>query len=360
MINAIVQQNRYILLEWDLTTGGEKQMKLTKYQQQNLEKIQNHLKEQMADREYTAENMAHAMQSYNDCFDYENALLASSQILEGQTTYFALCKDKDVLCDPDFAEKMMDRITGEMNQEQKKGFYLQGLDLFEQGPGSEEEISARAGLTEEELKELLADRMDEFLELSMSGMSDVLEDSYFCRETQNFGTAGTITKEDAFLFAAAEYLASLDGTLPLEFGKCPQLLGSCTAMQMMLAEYAQEYDEEDEGFSVILENLLYAAMGAVFAIGAITVLIAANPLLETMAFSIIGLFASILIELTLYMTALHGCLAVIGGLAEAVSECVQKWKKHREAKRDTQVLEKNEAEQNRWEDEVLFSKEELA
>lgn len=304
-------------------------MRLSEYQKKEIEKIYKNLKEELGDQKATVENLALVVQRNCSDMDYEDAFTACSRIARGAEEFNQLCKDRNALEKPDYAEDLLDNITEQMGREQRKGFFLQCLDTFEKAPLSAEDTAERAAMQEEELKALLEMRMKEFAEMAVSEMEDTLKDPCFSEAGGESRPENKPDDEDVFLFAAAEYMASLDGVLPMEFGQCPELLGICAAAQMTMIDQYEVYDGEYEEYSEIMPAILITAVSAVFAIGAAAIGIAAESVLEAMMFSSIGMLASIIIGTMLYMIFIYGCIGVIGGIVFTIEACVREWKYRR-------------------------------
>lgn len=318
-------------------------MRFAEYQKQEIERIQQCYKEQTKDKGVTAENVAAVMQEYCSDLGYEEALSVCSRIQQGIEEFSCLCKDWATLTDADYVKDMLDRMTQDMDQEQRKGFFLQCLDSFEKHQLSPQETVSRAALTEKELEKLLENRMREFSRTTVFEMKTVLEDPCFQsgEETQAHPMEDVPTKEDAFLFAAAEYTAYLDGTLPMEFGECPEFLGICASAQIRMIQYcgerAAEYADEQEETSEIMEGILCTAVGAAFAIGAAVVGLVAAPALEAMITGTVGALLFVIFGMTMYMTFLCGCMSAAFGLIWTVGTCVEKWRENYKAENSAEI-----------------------
>lgn len=312
-------------------------MRLTEYRKQEIGGIRSRLRQQIGEGEVSVENIAAAMQEQCDNLDYEAALSISDRIWRSMEKFFQICGDRDALTEPGFIGNMLEHITDQMDGQQRKGFFLQALDSFEKNEASAEETAKRAALSEEELKALLEERMREFSKSVILEMGDVLEDSCFRMRDASDKLTGELTGKDAFLFAAAEYVAVLEGVLPYEFGEYPELLGICAAAQMTMCQFCEGCTEDNkEEYPEIIEGLICAAFGAAFAIGAAAIGIAAAPVLEAMAFSMLGVIAASLIATSLYMTFILGCISCLGGLVTAIGAGVSKLKDSYRAKRQTE------------------------
>lgn len=311
-------------------------MRLTEYQKQEIDNIQRCLRQQIGKGGISIETMAAAMQEQCDNLDYESALSISGRTWQSVEEFDQFCQDRNELLEPDFVGNMLERITAQMDEMQRKGFYLQALDSFEKNETSAEETAGRAALPEEELKVLLEEKMRIFSKSIILEMGDVLKDPCFQMEDGKEESTARLNKEDAFLFAAAEYIAVLKGVLSYEIGESPELLGICAAAQVAMEQFCEGCTQEDsEEYSEIVEGVICAVFGAAFAIGAAVIGLAAASVLETMAFSTLGMLVGILIETTLYMTFICGCIAFIGGLAIAIEAGINKWKDSYQANKQT-------------------------
>ncbi len=300
-------------------------MRLTESQKKEVCEILRNLKDQLGDREITAENVAAVMLEFCENLDPESAGELCGRIREGAEKFYSLCADGRVRTEPDFAEKMLEEITEQMDDAQRKGFYLQSLDAFDKYRASAEETAARASLPTDELRDMLADRIREFSGTLVSGMRDSVSASrsgYAAGKEQRSAAGAGETDaqeavlpaqkeflEEALLYAAAEYIAGISGILPREFGAYPELLGICAASQRTLLWYCEIYEEEEdrEETAQAVRNVLCAAAGAALLLGAAVVGAAAESVLVTMESSALGLILFTLSSVTI------ACMCVVGG-----------------------------------------------
>lgn len=311
-------------------------MRLTEKDLQEIIRIKQDLEWHIGQQEITAENAAAALQEHCGSLNYENALDLCSRIRQSAEEFYRLCEDREALKKADYAETLLERITENMSREQRKGFYLQALDSFRKNEAGLEETAGRAALSEEELKELVADAMRAFSGRTASEMSDVLEDPCFWCKDGAGRRENLPTKEEAFLFAVAEYAAVLDGILPWQYGKCPELLGIGAAAQLTMAAYCGLFAEvSQEESSAIVDGLLCTAIGAAFSLVSISVGLAAESVLTAMSFGTLGVIAGAVISISLYMMFVYGCIALLGGLALTAGACVERWKDRHQSGRGT-------------------------
>lgn len=302
-------------------------MRLTKKDLQEIGRIKQDLEWHIGEREITVENTAAAVQDHCDNLDYEESFSLCSRIWQSAEEFYRLCKDRDTLKKAGYAEELLERITEPMSREQRKGFYLQALDSFRKNKADSEATAARAALSEDGLKELLAERMREFSGTVVFEMSDVLGEPCFQSRDWTGRRENLPTKEEAFLFAASQYVAVLDGILPWKFGECPELLGIGAAVQLTMAQYCDNDREETEEESCeIMEGLLCTAVGAAFSLVSVSVGLAAESVLTAMTFNTFGVIVSAVISASLYMMFVYGCIALLGGLVFTAGACVKRWK----------------------------------
>lgn len=335
-------------------------MRLTERDLQAIGRIKQDLEWHLGEREITVENAAAAMQDHCDNLDYENAFSLCSRIWQSAEEFYGLCRDRDALKKTDYAENLLERITENMSREQRKGFYLQALDSFSKNEAASEETSARAALSEEELKGLLADAMREFARTVVCEMSDVLEEPCFQDKDRTGRKENTPTKQEAFLFAVAEYCAVLDGTLPWKFGECPELLGIGAATQLIMAQYCGVSVEEtaEESYEIV-EGLLCTAVGAAFSIVSAAVGIAAESVLTAMTFSSLGVIASAIISASLYMMFVYGCIALLGGIVLTIGACARLWKdQYQLRQRAASAAEKNAGMKDAGNEDICWEEQE--
>ena len=301
-------------------------MRLTSSQKQKIQTFYDYLCKMAGGEPVTAQKAAKAIQAYGGSLDYDYTLGMCERIQTGIEEMYRLCQDKESLEAPDFVQRMLDDLTGGMEPQQRKGFFLQCLDAFEQYPKSAPEMAARAALPEEALKNLLALKLDECAKPSVVQMADALTDPFFQEQSERIIDHTIGCKADAFFFAAAEYMASLHGVLPMEFGMVPELLGTCAAAQTLMAGYAWEsaFDGQ-ESCTQVMDGIVSAAIGAAFAASAAALGITASPLLETLAFSGVGMLVGVLLAAALYLTAVMGSVLLVGGIAQAVRASAEKW-----------------------------------
>lgn len=298
-------------------------MQLTSGQIQKIQTFYNYLCKIAGGEPVTAQKTAKAIQAYGGSLDYEQTLGICERIQTGIEEMYRLCQDKESLQAPDFAQQMLDHMTGEMDPQQRKGFFLQCLDTFEQHPKSGPEMAARAALPEETLKKLLVLRLHACSKTSVVQMADVWADPFIQEQSKSVFEE---QNADAFLLAAAEYMASLHGVLPMEFGMYPELLGTCAAAQTVMAGYEREsaFDAQENRMRV-MDGMVTATIGAAFAAGAAALGITASPLLETLVFSSVGMLAGVLLAAAMYLAAIMGSILLVGGIAQAVRASAEKW-----------------------------------
>lgn len=341
-------------------------MRLTSSQKQKIQTFYDYLCKMAGGEPVTAQKAAKAIQAYGGSLDYDYTLGMCERIQTGIEEMYRLCQDKESLEAPDFVQRMLDDLTGGMEPQQRKGFFLQCLDAFEQYPKSAPEMAARAALPEEALKNLLALKLDECAKPSVVQMADALTDPFFQEQSERAfdhtigckADAGSTLKNeamaqkaDAFFFAAAEYMASLHGVLPMEFGMVPELLGTCAAAQTLMAGYAWEsaFDAQ-ESCTQVMDGIVSAAIGAAFAASAAALGITASPLLETLAFSGVGMLVGVLLAAALYLTAVMGSVLLVGKIAQAVRASAEKWSRKKTDGDEQADFLKQEAEWSEQED----------
>ncbi len=201
-------------------------MRLTESQKKEVCEILRNLKDQLGDREITAENVAAVMLEFCENLDPESAGELCGRIREGAEKFYSLCADGRVRTEPDFAEKMLEEITEQMDDAQRKGFYLQSLDAFDKYRASAEETAARASLPTDELRDMLADRIREFSGTLVSGMRDSVSASrsgYAAgKEQRSAAGAGETDAQEAVLPAQKEFLEeALLYAAAVSAGYCP-------------------------------------------------------------------------------------------------------------------------------------------
>lgn len=316
-------------------------MKLTEAQKEEVNQIQRHLIQQIGEREVTVEYTAAAMMEVCENLDYDMAISICQRIWQGAGELYRLCRESDTITQSNYVENMLDRITERMSKEQRKGFFLLALDSFGREPGFEAGAGNRAAKTEEELKKILSNRIRTFSEDVVWDMAKVAQEPCFQQQDRDVSLEQRIAKEDAFLFAVAVYLAGLNGILPQEFGEYPELLGICSAVQMVLftcCEALPKEDWENEWLlSDMVSGIICAAFGAVLMLTSSIVGIAAESLLFAMEFSQIGFLISIFSSTALYIWFIAGGLMFAEGLGTVLALCMEKIGKKRQEK-NTKVV----------------------
>lgn len=320
-------------------------MKLTEAQKEEVNQIQEHLIRQIGDREVTVEYTASAMMELCENLDYDMAVSTCQRIWQGAKELYRLCRERDTMKEPDYVEHMLERITEQMGREQRKGFFLLALDSFERGRACEAETAARAARTEEELKKMLSERIRAFSEEVIAEMAEVMQEPCFQWEDRDISLKQRMAKEDAFLFAVSVYLAGLNGVLPKEFGEYPELLGICSAVQMVLFTCCETY-AEDEGYCWMLPDMvsgmICAAFGAALMLTSSMVGIAAESILFAMEFSQLGFLISIFASTALYIWFIMGSLMLAGGVGTVLRFGMEKiWEKQQRKKTEGSYSEKN-------------------
>lgn len=162
-------------------------------------------------------------------------------------------------------------ITEGMTDAQKKGCLLHGYECIrrihaQEGIAEAREAPGPPGLAElsgNELSELAARQMQELSELFAS---DVL------REAQK--TEGALEGElDPILLGAAAYAAGVQGDLPLEFQRQPELLGACAAACRTIQSEIQAAPKQKEKSELIFK----ITVGATAVLVGIAVAVLAGP-----------------------------------------------------------------------------------
>ncbi len=328
-------------------------MRLTEAQKEEVNQIQRHLIQQIGEREVTVEYTAAAMMEVCENLDYDMAVSICQRIWQGAGELYRLCREDDAITEPDYVERMLDRITEKMSREQRKGFFLLALDSFEREQEFGSNMGNRAVKTEQELKNLLSNRIRVFAEDVAWEMANIAQEPCFQQQNRDVSLKQRIAKEDAFLFAVAVYLAGLNGVLPQEFGEYPELLGICSAVQMVLYTCCEGYKTEiwENGWplSDMVSGIICAAFGAVLMLTSSVVGIAAESILFAMEFSQIGFLISIFSSTALYIWFIAGGLMFAGGLGTVLALCMKKIREKRQQNRAEAVFsEENGAVKTEW------------
>ncbi len=305
---------------------------ITTQQWREIRKIQEGLKEQIGNQAVTKESIAAAMQQHNSNLDYDTALFVCERISDGREVFCQSCSNED-LKEPGYTGRMLDRITEKMDQEgQRKGFYLQCMDSFGQNQNPAEETAVRAALPEQELREILITRMEQFAKSEAALIEDITKDYSLPERSGNFEMEDAELEDELFLFAAAEYLASLNGILPLVFGENPELLGIGAAAQMAMAEYGSEGTAENIKWYKdpnILEIIILTDLSAAFTIGSVVIGVAAEAVLDAMAAGTLGFILSVVLEVGLCMAFAIGIMGLFCGIGCIVEECIMRYREHK-------------------------------
>lgn len=309
-------------------------MKLTEAQKEAVNQIQRHLIQKIGDREVTVEYTAAAMMEVCENLDYDMAVSICQRIWQGAGELYRLCRERDTITEPDYVEHMLDRITERMSREQRKGFFLLALDSFERKQAFGADMGSRAAQTEEELKKMLSNRIRAFSKEVVWEMAKIAQEPCFQGQEQDRDALlkQRMAKEDAFLFAVAVYLAGLDGVLPKEFGEYPELLGICSAEQMVLftcyETMSEESWENDWLFSDMASGVICAAFGAALMLTSSVAGIAAESVLVAMELSQLGFLISIFSSTALYIWFIVGGLMFAKGLGTVLALGMEKiWEK---------------------------------
>lgn len=317
-----------------LSERGEIRMKLTQAQKEEVNQIQRDLIEQIGDREVTIEYTAAAMMELCENLDYDIAVSTCQRIWQGAKELYRLCRESDAVTEPDYVEQMLDRITEQMSKEQRKGFFLLALDSFEKNQFSSSETANRAAKTEQELKEILSDRIRIFSKDVLQDMAEAVEEFGGMYKSEETLLRQRMAKEDAFLFAVSIYLAGLNGILPQEFGEYPELLGICSAVQMVLFLYCEEFLEKGSEdiwiFSDMVSGLICAAFGAALMLTSSVAGIAAESVLLAMEFNQLGFFISIFCSAALSVWFVAGGLMFVKGVGTVIALCMKKIREQRQ------------------------------
>lgn len=313
-------------------------MRLTEAQKEEVNQIQQHLIRQIGDREITVEYTAAAMMELCENLDYDIAVSTCQRIWRGAGELYRLCREGDAMAEPDYVERMLDRITEQMSREQRKGFFLLALDSFGKNRTSEAETGARAARTEAELKKMLSDRIRVFSKDVIRDMAEGIAESDFQGRDRDALLKQRIAKEDAFLFAVAVYLAGLNGVLPKEFGEYPELLGICSAVQMVLFACCKAFSDKSQEAIWILPDMvsgiICAAFGAALMLTSFVAGIAAESVLFAMELSQLGVLLGLFSSVALCIWFVVGGLMFAEGVGTVLTLCMEKfWE------RDTQVAD---------------------
>lgn len=323
-----------------LSEGGENRMKLTEAQKEEVNQIQQHLIQQIGDREVTVEYTAVAMTELCENLDYDMAVSICHRIWQGGKELYQFCRERDAITESDYVEHMLDRITEQMGKEQRKGFFLLALDSFEKNRASEAETGARATRTETELKRMLSDRIRAFSKDVIWDMAEVMQEPCFQWQDRDASLKQRMAKEDAFLFAVAVYLAGLNGILPKEFGEYPELLGICSAVQMVLFACCEAFTEEPQEtiwmLSDMVSGIICAAFGAALMLTSSVAGIAAESILFAMEWNQLGILISLFSSVSLYIWFIMGGLMFAEGIGTVLALWMEKLGE-RQKERDTQI-----------------------
>ncbi len=322
-------------------------MKLTEAQKEEVNQIQKCLMQKIGEREITVEYTATAMMEICENLDYDMAVFTCQRIWQGAKELYQFCREKDAITEPDYVEHMLDRITKQMNQEQRKGFFLLALDSFERKQHFGSKVGNRAVKTEEELKKMLSNRIRMFSEDVVWEMAEVAEEPCFQWEDRESSLKQSMAKEDAFLFAVAVYLAGLNGILPKEFGEYPELLGVCSAVQMVLFTCCQTLTNEEWLFSDMVSGVICAAFGAVLMLTSSVAGIAAESILFAMELSQLGFLLSIFSSTALYIWFVVGGLMFAKGFGTVLALCMEKIREKRQRSK-TAFSEENGTARMNW------------
>jgi Na+-transporting methylmalonyl-CoA/oxaloacetate decarboxylase gamma subunit len=346
-------------------------MKLTAKQRAEIENILNEYISRLNEKEVTPENIALVMMELQEDMDWVTALSVCNRIQAGMETLDHICSDKEALENPDFFINLVRKMTKDISEGQKKGFLLQCLDAFNKRENDEEKIRKRASLSVEELEVCLADCLEEFSEKMLSEIEESLAENTFKQNEKDAGK-NVGKEEDAdfseidyehymlleqwknrvLITAAAQYMAAMQGILPQEFARYPELLGICSAAQVDILETVTEKEGKK---AVILKNILKAVTGAVLMTGAFLLGEASESLfwvmnsgfLETLLLGFTGVGIIVLI--------ISGEVLFLYGLSELI-EIFAAWLKGKKVKQKEKE-EKEKTENKEYSEHVNCEEE---
>ena len=211
-------------------------------QQRAVMTYYRHFQERLGDENCDPQSVAALLAEVFPDADPEKLLLDCRLMEAGVQRFQRAYGNADVDSEAGTAEAI-DNLTKEMNEQQRKGFYLslydtlRESDLHECGEaaqaGEGRALVREAGLSESELKELVTEQLH----------ANALVMAAECAEEDLEEDAMEDAIPDPMLLAAANYAASMDGTLPEHYEKSPEMVGIFAAASSEMARKIRENPE---------------------------------------------------------------------------------------------------------------------
>ena len=213
-----------------------KEDEFTSRQQRKILQYYENIQKELGEDEINASNLVKVIQKYFP-IDEKRALTDCRGIEEGMKRFEELyvCKKKNEFFQ---AKELLEQITEDKNEQQKKGLYLMLYDALRKADAAkyQEAAVAKEGCevileTEEtEIRELVCEQMDlKAEELVLESINE---------EEPNVVIEDTIP--NPMILGTAIYCASLEGTIVEEFEQNTELTGVCSAACTNLVEKIKE------------------------------------------------------------------------------------------------------------------------
>lgn len=216
-------------------------LKFNPEEQDAIMQYYRQLQKQLEGSQINAENVAMELVKNFPNAEYSRLLLDCQQMEAGVRRFVDAYGDASS-DEPADAKRVLDKITAGMNEQQRKGFYLNVYDSLREYDSQNYEEAAESqpaseliqNVDEAELRDLVAEQASlKGEELVGDSIDDDMPNEAFQEEAP-----------ESLLYAAAIYAASLDGSIPGHFAKSPEMTGACAAATSTLARQINENPEK--------------------------------------------------------------------------------------------------------------------
>ncbi len=322
-------------------------------------RVWKQFQEESGEGKYNPQFTAKLLTGECEGLSFEKAEDASIQFQSGVRYFNELWVDNVAADGSEIADRMLKCLPEEMTKEQRKGWMLMSIHTLENNiPHDAEQNSRWASMTEEALKEVLQEKLEDCsnqivakLAIQMKELQGE-DDDY-----QNIEAVPLFNMDEekqACLLAAAQYAASLNGEWPLQYQNLPMLLGMCAAAEgKMLSLYDQK---EQEKYKKILFAIVETLAGAALVGVAVLGLIGTSVLIAAIATDLEILLVTILAT-AMYCFIWMGAWITIFGIAKIIGLCAEKVKDI--AVKKTESHYGKEKTFTREQDEIIYESERM-
>ena len=229
---------------------------------ENYKRLENLVK----DKTVTPENVGEALSHICPGTEKSALIEICGKMENGVNMYNELYAQYGDLDNNELSKKMLDRAVAGMNEEERKGFFLNCFEGLAENDGQNTaqpgKVSAAdlASLNENELRDIISEQWRNNAEKQTF--------EAFVKAAEDEKNADMLMAEEPLLLAAAQYAAVLNGFLPEECAQPPELLGANAAAYKLIASAVKA------GHNVNIKKML---VGAAIIIGGIALTILLGP-----------------------------------------------------------------------------------